>query len=126
MSCTCISPRATLNMVGPNVRTGASSIGLTARCARSKQPIQRLNQRRLNAFSAPRDRPFRVLGIESSADDSCCAIVTSDRQILTSQVVKQHHINAKYGGIHPLRAQEGHAAGVVGPLRLADHSRLLS
>lgn len=65
------------------------------------------------SFHTPSDRPLRVLGIESSADDSCCAIVTSDRQILSNQVVKQHHINAKYGGIHPLRAQEGHAAGVV-------------
>jgi hypothetical protein len=40
-------------------------------------------------------RPFRVLGIESSADDSAAAIVTSDRRILSSIVEKQHHIHGK-------------------------------
>ncbi|KAI9632823.1 glycoprotease family-domain-containing protein [Dioszegia hungarica] len=62
-------------------------------------------------------RPLTVLALESSADDSCCSIITSSRQILANVVIKQHLLNAQYGGIHPLRAQEAHAAGV--PLAIA-------
>lgn len=58
-------------------------------------------------------KPLTVLALESSADDSCCSIVTSSRQILANVVIKQHLLNAQYGGIHPLRAQEAHMAGVV-------------
>lgn len=59
-------------------------------------------------------RPLRVLAVESSADDACAAIVTSDREILANVVNKQHHINKKYGGIHPIKAQETHMVDVVG------------
>lgn len=38
-------------------------------------------------------RPFRLLAIESSADDSCASIVSSDRRILSNVVVKQHLIH---------------------------------
>jgi N6-L-threonylcarbamoyladenine synthase len=38
-------------------------------------------------------RPLRLLAIESSADDSCASIVTSDRRILSNVVVKQHLIH---------------------------------
>ncbi|KAG2071899.1 hypothetical protein BDR04DRAFT_478676 [Suillus decipiens] len=36
-------------------------------------------------------RTFTVLGFESSADDTCSAVVTSSRQILSNVVVKQHN-----------------------------------
>ena len=58
-------------------------------------------------------RPIVVLGLESSADDSCASIVTSDRRILSNAVVKQHTLNAQYGGIHPMKAIEAHQAGMV-------------
>ena len=58
-------------------------------------------------------RPLVVLGLESSADDSCASIVTSDRRILSNAVVKQHTLNAQYGGIHPMKAIEAHQAGMV-------------
>lgn len=62
----------------------------------------------------PQPRPvLTVLALESSADDSCAAIVTSSREILANVVIKQHHINARYGGIHPIKAQDAHAYGVV-------------
>ena len=99
-----------------NIACGSRAAQRLVPILRSVAPTdpRRIQRRAIRtALVLPRDRPLRVLGIESSADDSCCAIVTSDRRILTSQVVKQHHINAKYGGIHPLRAQEGHAVGVV-------------
>lgn len=58
-------------------------------------------------------RGLIVLALESSADDSCAAIVTSDRQILSNVVIKQHHLNVKHGGIHPLEAQHAHERNVV-------------
>ncbi|KWU46605.1 glycoprotease [Rhodotorula sp. JG-1b] len=53
-------------------------------------------------------RPLVVLGLESSADDTCAAIVTSERKILANVVLKQHAIHESFGGIHPLHAQEAH------------------
>jgi hypothetical protein len=35
-------------------------------------------------------RQFTVLAFESSADDTCAAVVTSERQILSNVVAKQH------------------------------------
>jgi hypothetical protein len=82
-------------------------------------------QGKLRSRSArqPPTRPdLTVLALESSADDSCAAIVTSSREILANVVIKQHHINARYGGIHPIKAQDAHAYGVVSGVR--DVSRL--
>jgi N6-L-threonylcarbamoyladenine synthase len=78
-------------------------------------------------------RSLRVLGIESSADDSCAAVVDSSRRILSNVVMKQHDIHGesecpltesgpdehgstavKYGGIHPIKSQDAHAANLVG------------
>lgn len=78
-----------------------------------------------NAFSG---RPLVVLGLESSAgasfpllscsnahgsiptfiDDTCAAVVTSHRQVLSNVVLKQSSVHEKFGGIHPLHAQEAH------------------
>lgn len=58
-------------------------------------------------------RPLRVLAVESSADDSCAAVVTSDREILANVVCKQHDVNAQFGGIHPIAAQTTHQADMV-------------
>ncbi|GHJ86572.1 hypothetical protein NliqN6_2974 [Naganishia liquefaciens] len=64
-------------------------------------------------------RPFRLLAIESSADDSCASIVTSDRRILSNVVVKQHLIHEKLGGIHPIKAQDAHARNIPLAIRTA-------
>lgn len=48
-----------------------------------------------------------ILALESSADDTCCAILRGD-QILSNVVIKQHEIHAEFGGIHPLHAQTQH------------------
>lgn len=58
-------------------------------------------------------RDLTVLALESSADDSCAAIVDSDRRIWSNVVIKQHHLNVKHGGIHPLEAQHAHERNVV-------------
>ncbi|GAA5877457.1 hypothetical protein JCM16303_003340 [Sporobolomyces ruberrimus] len=53
-------------------------------------------------------KPLLVLGLESSADDSCASIVSSSREILSNIVLKQSQIHESFGGIHPLHAQEAH------------------
>ncbi|KAJ1032354.1 hypothetical protein NDA18_001840 [Ustilago nuda] len=51
-------------------------------------------------------QPRLVLGIETSCDDSCASVVSSDRSVLSSVVTKQDHSST--GGIHPLSAASGH------------------
>lgn len=63
--------------------------------------------------TAPKRRRLTVLALESSADDSCAAIVNSSRQILANVVIKQHGLNIKHGGIHPLEAQHAHERNLV-------------
>lgn len=65
-------------------------------------------------FSSPRlRRPISVLAFESSADDTCAAIVTSDRKILANVVVKQHHLHEQFGGIEPITAIDAHHRNMV-------------
>ncbi|GLB37247.1 putative required for the formation of a threonylcarbamoyl group on adenosine at position 37 (t(6)A37) in mitochondrial tRNAs that read codons beginning with adenine [Lyophyllum shimeji] len=46
--------------------------------------------------------------VESSADDTCAAVVTSSRQILSNVVIKQNDLHEGYGGIHPMVAIQAH------------------
>lgn len=57
-------------------------------------------------------RPI-VLGLESSADDTCAAIVDAERKIWSNVVIKQHETNAKFGGIQPLEALQMHQANMA-------------
>jgi len=47
-----------------------------------------LSRRAATSF-IPSARHFTVLAIESSADDTCAAVVTSDKRILSNVVIKQ-------------------------------------
>ncbi|OBZ85050.1 putative tRNA N6-adenosine threonylcarbamoyltransferase, mitochondrial [Choanephora cucurbitarum] len=69
---------------------------------------------RLLACSARRafstcSRPLRVLGIETSCDDTSAAIVTSDREILSEIVRGQQELHEPMGGIVPTLASKGHS-----------------
>ena len=61
-------------------------------------------------------RPRLILGVErcasaySSCDDSCAAVVTESREILSSVTIRQDHTATS--GIHPLAAARGHQANV--------------
>ena len=48
-----------------------------------------------------RTRPFLVLGIESSCDDTGAAVVRSDGTILSNVVYSQYEIHERFGGIVP-------------------------
>ncbi|GAA5910968.1 putative N(6)-L-threonylcarbamoyladenine synthase [Sporobolomyces salmoneus] len=64
-------------------------------------------------------KPLLVLGLESSADDSCASIVSSTREILSNVVLKQNKIHESFGGIHPLHAQEAHQRNLPLAIKLA-------
>lgn len=103
----------------PSVRLGLSSRGGTLRqLSRASSSITPAQPQA--GVTIPRRL---VLAVESSADDSCCAIVSSDRQVLANVVIKQHAINAEFGGINPLLAQKAHEANVVGPSDQAPRPR---
>ncbi|KAF9993937.1 hypothetical protein BGZ79_001346 [Entomortierella chlamydospora] len=58
--------------------------------------------------SPDRQRPLIALGIETSCDDTCAAIVTSDRRILSEVLRTQHHLHEPMGGIVPKLAHHAH------------------
>ncbi|SJX60668.1 related to O-sialoglycoprotein endopeptidase [Sporisorium reilianum f. sp. reilianum] len=73
--------------------------------------------------SASATNPRLILGIETSCDDSCASIVSSDRTILSSIVTKQDHSST--GGIHPLSAALGHHANLPSTIAAAiEHARI--
>ena len=45
-------------------------------------------------------KEFNVLALESSADDTCAAIVTSTRKILSNVVIKQNRMSVFNFQIH--------------------------
>ncbi|GAA5814763.1 hypothetical protein MFLAVUS_008265 [Mucor flavus] len=59
-------------------------------------------------------RPLRVLGIETSCDDTSAAIVTSDRQILSEVIRGQQEMHEPMGGIVPTLASKGHSRNLPG------------
>ncbi|KIO06069.1 hypothetical protein M404DRAFT_999285 [Pisolithus tinctorius Marx 270] len=71
------------------------------------------------SFRLCRRTLFTVLALESSADDTCAAVVTSSRQILSNIVVKQHDLHEGFGGIHPTVAIEAHQRNMPGAVRRA-------
>lgn len=58
-------------------------------------------------------RPFTVLGIETSCDDTAVAIVRSDGTILGEAIAKQDDIHEEWGGVVPGLARDAHAAALA-------------
>jgi N6-L-threonylcarbamoyladenine synthase len=49
-----------------------------------------------------------ILGIETSCDDTCAAVVTADGQVLSNVVASQGLLHAEYGGVVPEIASRRH------------------
>uniref|UniRef100_A0A914BV93 N(6)-L-threonylcarbamoyladenine synthase n=1 Tax=Acrobeloides nanus TaxID=290746 RepID=A0A914BV93_9BILA len=47
-------------------------------------------------------KPYVVLGIESSCDDTAVAIISSDRKMLASRIYSDKIVQRRLGGISPL------------------------
>src|SRR5258708_568450 len=56
--------------------------------------------------------PTRILGIESSCDETAAAVVADGRDILSSVVASQMDLHRKYGGVGPEHVACEHARRV--------------
>jgi N6-L-threonylcarbamoyladenine synthase len=56
---------------------------------------------------------FRVLGLESSCDETAAAIVDDGRLVRSDVVASQHDVHARYGGVVPELASRAHILNVV-------------
>ncbi len=63
--------------------------------------------------------PTRILGIESSCDETAAAVVVDGRDILSSIVASQLDIHRKYGGVVPELASREHLRQIVPVVREA-------
>lgn len=59
-------------------------------------------------MTAPEFPPARILGIESSCDETAAAVIENGRALLSSTVATQIEIHAKYGGVFPEVASRQH------------------
>jgi N6-L-threonylcarbamoyladenine synthase len=57
-------------------------------------------------------KPYFVLGIETSCDDTGVAIVSSNGTILSNIVYSQYEVHEKFGGIVPGLAMEAHKSNI--------------
>jgi N6-L-threonylcarbamoyladenine synthase len=62
---------------------------------------------------------MRILGIESSCDETAAAVVEDGRAILSSIVSSQIATHAKYGGVVPELASREHLRAIVPVVRMA-------
>jgi N6-L-threonylcarbamoyladenine synthase len=61
----------------------------------------------------------RILGIESSCDETAAAVVADGREILSSVVASQIEVHSKYGGVVPELASREHLRQIVPVVREA-------
>jgi N6-L-threonylcarbamoyladenine synthase len=58
------------------------------------------------------DKKIRILAIESSCDETACAIVENGHIVLSSVVATQTQLHAKYGGVVPEIASRAHMENI--------------
>ncbi len=69
---------------------------------------------------------MRILGIETSCDDTCAAVIEASGplraprfKILSNIVSSQIHIHRKYGGVFPAMAARAHAKNIIPVIKAA-------
>ena len=60
-----------------------------------------------------------ILGIESSCDETACALVADGRRVLASAVASQIDLHARFGGVVPEIASRAHIEAVNGVIQRA-------
>lgn len=66
----------------------------------------------LKSGRPPSGKPYLVLGIESSCDDTGASVVRSDGTILSNVIYSQYEIHQKFGGVVPSLAMEAHKSNI--------------
>ena len=68
---------------------------------------------------------MRILGIESSCDETAAAVVQDGRQVLSNVIATSLEEHKLYGGVVPEIASRRHAEAIVGVVQEAlDQARL--
>lgn len=57
--------------------------------------------------------PARILAIETSCDETACAVIQNGRALLSSVVASQMDIHARYGGVFPEVASRQHVLSIA-------------
>jgi len=57
--------------------------------------------------------PARILAIETSCDETACAVIDNGRALLSSVVASQMEIHARYGGVFPEVASRQHVLSIT-------------
>src|SRR5215204_7326322 len=57
--------------------------------------------------------PARILAIESSCDETACAVIENGRALLASTVASQMELHARYGGVFPEVASRQHVLSII-------------
>src|SRR5512145_1097794 len=55
----------------------------------------------------------RILAIETSCDETACAVIDNGRALLASTVASQMDIHARYGGVFPEVASRQHVLSII-------------
>jgi len=58
-------------------------------------------------------KPARILGIETSCDETACAVIGNGRALLASTVASQMEMHARYGGVYPEVASRQHVLSII-------------
>ena len=59
-----------------------------------------------------KEKTIRILGIESSCDETAAAVVENGRKLLSSVVASQVDLHAQYGGVFPEMASRQHVLSI--------------
>ncbi|MGE5248747.1 MAG: tRNA (adenosine(37)-N6)-threonylcarbamoyltransferase complex transferase subunit TsaD [Bacteroidota bacterium] len=62
---------------------------------------------------SPSLKPARILALESSCDETACALLENGRSLLASVVASQIDIHARFGGVFPEVASRQHVLAIV-------------
>lgn len=58
-------------------------------------------------------KPARILAIETSCDETACAVIENGRALLASTVASQMDVHARYGGVFPEVASRQHVLAIT-------------
>src|SRR5512135_214853 len=72
-----------------------------------------LQARGLKEEEMTEQKPARILAIETSCDETGCAILENGRILLGSSVASQMELHARYGGVYPEVASRQHVLSII-------------
>ncbi len=79
-----------------------------------------------NSFEPDDQQPVRILGIETSCDETAASVIEDGRVILSNQVASQADLHAQYGGVFPEVASRQHILTIYPIIEKALHEAHLT